>query len=296
MSDIVKKEPTSIDNFTGWEDGVEGDDRSQGAGIIQGTLIKFTNEATWVTRDGGKLSADLELVVVDLARVVQKWRDQMPVETIILEPHQLFPNVAEMNAKVPKEEWVKGQDGELYGGWQAQHIAYALDLETMDKYTYPTGTNGGRRAIRDLRDKLVWMRKLRGANVYPVVTLSDTFMPTQFGGRQRPHFVIKRWVRLGGEGSEVPALSPPTQAPVDQPTRQATAELPLQEVKEPTLKEELNDEIPFNDPTPDLGKAESPSVPPLPNPRRNLKNLPGPTSSPSKQRKGARGPKLAPPV
>jgi hypothetical protein len=45
MSDIIKKEPTSIDNFAGWEDGVEGDDRPQGAGIIQGNLVKFTNEA-----------------------------------------------------------------------------------------------------------------------------------------------------------------------------------------------------------------------------------------------------------
>ena len=38
------------------------------------------------------------------------------------------------------------------------------------------------------------MRRLRGQHVYPVVTLSNTFMNTKHGGRQRPHFVIKRWV------------------------------------------------------------------------------------------------------
>jgi hypothetical protein len=46
-NDIVKKDQTNIiDNFEGWEDGVEGDDRPEGAGLIQGTLIKFTNEFT----------------------------------------------------------------------------------------------------------------------------------------------------------------------------------------------------------------------------------------------------------
>ena len=79
MSEIVKKDPTGIDNFTGWEDGVEGDDRPQSAGIIQGGLVKFTNEATWVTRDGDELPADLEFVAVDVARIVQRWQDQEPL-------------------------------------------------------------------------------------------------------------------------------------------------------------------------------------------------------------------------
>ena len=276
MSDIIKKDPTSIDNFAGWEDGVEGDDRPQGAGIIQGNLIKFTNEAMWVTRDGDELSADLELVAVDVGRVVQKWSDGQPVETIILEPHQKFPDVEEMNEKVPKKEWVEGPDGNMRGPWQAQHILYLLDPKTMDKFTFPTGTVGGRIGIRELVDKTTWMRRLRGPNVYAVVLLSDTFMNTKWGGRQRPHFKIVRWVRLGGEGGEsVEALPPPTDKPAGQTTT-AQPELPLATVKEPTLKEELNDEIPFNDPTPDLGKAESPklSAPPLPTPRRNLKKHP----------------------
>jgi hypothetical protein len=272
-NDITKKDdPTSIDNFAGWTDDVEGYDQPQNAGIIQGNLIKFTNEATWVLRDGNELPANLEFIAVDVNRIVQKWRDQQPVETIILEPHQKFPDIEEMNAKVPRKEWIEGPDGKPRGPYQAQHVVYLLDPTTMDKYTFPTGTTGGRIAVRDLRDKIVWRRRLQGPTVYPVIMLSDTFFPTRFGGRQRPHFVIKRFVRLGGEGGEVQALTPPAQAPVDQPVQ---AELPLQEVKEPSLKEEMNDEIPpFDDPVPDLGKAESPKAPPtppLPTPRRNLK-------------------------
>ena len=34
MSNIVKKDPTSVDNFAGWEDDVEGDDRPESAGRL----------------------------------------------------------------------------------------------------------------------------------------------------------------------------------------------------------------------------------------------------------------------
>jgi hypothetical protein len=266
MSDIIKKDPTSIDNFAGWEDGVEGDDRPEGAGIIQGTLIKFTNEGKWVTRDGEELPTDLDLVAANVNRVVQKWSEGQPVETIILEPHQKFPDIEEMNEKVPKKEWVEGPDGNMRGPWQAQHILYLLDPKTMDKYTFPTGTTGGRIAIRELVDKTTWMRRLRGPNVYAVVLLSDTFMNTKWGGRQRPHFKIVRWVSLGGEGGQVEALPPPTPPPQQAP---AQSELPLNGVKEPSLAEEMDDEIPDFE----SEKAESPKVsaPPLPTPRRNLK-------------------------
>src|SRR6516165_1466783 len=170
MNDIVKKDPTSIDGFAGWNDGVEGDDRPEGgAGVIQGVLIKFTNEGKWVTRDGDELPADLELAAIEVLRVVQKWTPdgQPDGPPVILEPDQKFPDIEEMNDKAPREEWGEGPDGKPRGPYQGQHVLYLLDLKTMDKYTYPTGTGGGRIAIRELRDKLVWMRRWRGSNVYP---------------------------------------------------------------------------------------------------------------------------------
>jgi len=284
MSNIVKKDLASIDNFAGWEDGIEGDDQPQGAGIIQGSLVKFSNEAMWVTRDGDELSADLELVAVDVGRVVQKWQDQQPVDTIILQPHQKFPDVEEMNEETPREEWGEGPDGKMRGPWQPQHVLYLLDLKTMDKYTYPTGTDGGRIAIRELRDKLVWMRRWRGSNVYPTIKFAKIWMNTRFGGRYRPHFQIDpaRWVRLGGEGGEVGALpTSPTPLPPmtskEQPAQQTTAQSELPLVQEPSFAEEMNDEIP------DFGNenAESPkaAAPPLPNPRRNLKKPPAQTGA-----------------
>ena len=235
-TDIVKHEPTNlVDNFEGWEDGVEGDDRPQGAGIIQGTLIKFTNEYTWVTRDGEELPENLELCPVDVLRVVQKWQDQQPIETIILEPHQKFPDIKKMNEEAPKEEWVEGPDDKMHGPYQAQH------------------------------------------------------------GRQRPHFKIlpNRWVRLGGEGDQIePAsgltpLPPPTTATPDKPIEPATvqSELPLETVKEPSLKEELNDDLPDDLRDPNEKAQSQKASPPRSTARRELKKAPAKAiRSPSRKR------------
>jgi hypothetical protein len=234
------------DGFEGYEDRVEGDDQPHGGGIIKGTAIRFTNEGSWTDRDEEELPDGLELVVVDVARVVQKWIDRLPVETRILEPGERFPDIEELNQNAPSSECSDGPDGKRRGPWQAQDVLYLLNLATMDRFTLPTGTVGGQIAVREVVDKIKWMRKLRGAHVYPIVRLSDTFMPTRFGGRQRPHFEIKRWVSFRPDEQ---ALSAPPRLSnsASQPTAQSAPEQ-LRTVAPPTLTEEMNDEIPsFNE-------------------------------------------------
>jgi hypothetical protein len=253
MSDQLTKPISTVDGFEGFEERHEGDERP--LGVIQGTVVKFTNEAAWLTRDEEELPSDRELIALNIGRVVQKWIDQLPVETRILEPGEKFPDIEELNEKAPRSEWTEGPDGKPRGPWQAQYIVYLLDPKTMERYSFPTGTVGGSIAIRELREKVLWMRRLRGQNVYAVVTLSDKFMKTRFGGRQRPHFVIVRWIMLGAE--EKAALPAPAQ----------------EEVKEPTLAEELNDEIPDfgaqapmaeapKTPEPETAAPETPATPP----------------------------------
>jgi hypothetical protein len=149
MSEIAKTTPL-IDGFEGYEERFEGNEQQQtGAGrVIQGSLIKFTNEATWELRDGEEVPAGLELIAVDIGRIVQKWKDQMPIETIVLEPGQKFPDIEALNEKTPHSEWTKGPDGQARAPWQAQHIVYLLNPETMDRYSFPTGTVGGAIAVR----------------------------------------------------------------------------------------------------------------------------------------------------
>jgi hypothetical protein len=206
-NEVAKKAVAEVDGFDGYEDGTEGG-RERGGQVIQGQRIKFTNEATWEKDDGQEIDEDREFIAVDIARVVQKWRDQMPVETIILAPHQKFPDVGKMNEAVPREQWVEGPDGNPRGPWQAQHIVCLLDPKNMDRFSYPTGTIGGAIATRDLTDKVKWMRRFRGENVFAVVSLRDVFMPTRFGGRQRPHLEVKRWVRFGDGGEPLAVTGP----------------------------------------------------------------------------------------
>ena len=63
------------------------------------------------------------------------------------------------------------------------------------------------------------MRKYKGARVHAVVTLSDTFMSTRYGGRQRPHFNYVRWIKIG-ESEEMAALPGPE--PVKPPDAKET--------------------------------------------------------------------------
>jgi hypothetical protein len=211
----------------GFGDHPEGDERP---GVIQGTIVKFTNEAEWVTRDEEKLPADRELIATDIIRVVQKWLGGMPVETRVLGPGENFPDLETLNEAAPKSEWAEGPDGKKRGPWQSQYIVHLLDPKTMDRFSYATGTVGGGIAVRDLRDKVQqWMRRMRGQNVFAVVTLSDKVMKTKFGSRQRPHFVCVRWIELGG--SDATALPAPE------------AGSSGAEVEAPSLAEEMNDSL-----------------------------------------------------
>jgi hypothetical protein len=137
-----------------------------------------------------------------------------------------------MNDALPKSEWNKGPNDKPQGPWQNEYVVYLLNLKTMDRFSYPTSTTGGGIAVRDLRDKTMWVRKVRRAHLYPVVTLSDVFMKTRFGGRQRPHFEIKSWIDLGG-GDEK-ALPAPSTAPTSGPALvEHLVEKELGEAKKP---------------------------------------------------------------
>ena len=229
MGDSTQNQQLSVmptGDFDNLGDHREGEQR-----VIQGTIVKFTNEAEWMTRDDEKLSAAQELIATGIIRVLQKWIHKMPVETRILKPGENV-DLEALNEAAPKDEWGE-RDGKPCGPWQCEYLVYLLDPRTMDRYTYATDTVGGGIAVRDLRDKVQWMRRLRGQNIYPVVTLDDKFMKTRHGGRQRPHLVVVRWIALGGDNAN--ALP----APVAGAGNGAAA---LPEIKSPSLAEDLGEE------------------------------------------------------
>src|SRR5262249_18587079 len=145
----------------------------------------------------------MQLVVYDRKRTVVKWgedpvtRKGRVIQQRELAPGEKFPNLEVLNNNTPRKEWRPDFNGNLVGPCDAQNIIYFYDLNTIDKYSWPSSITvvGSVRCVQELRDKVTFMRKWRGAHLLPIVTLSDTFMPTRKGGRQRPQLVIdpKLW-------------------------------------------------------------------------------------------------------
>jgi hypothetical protein len=262
MNDEKKNGLPAADGF----DDFDGDDQ-QFARVIQGEKWQFTNEGTWVNGDGKEIPPHREVVVVNTARVLQKWIDQAPVHgtTRFLAPGERTPDVDQLNEECPRSEWTEDFSGKPQGPWQLQNVVYMVELQTMQKFTFPTRTVGGGICVGELKDAVRMMRQFRGPGIYPVVSPAAKHMNTRFGGRQRPHLEIKRWISFGPDGTAaLPSASPPSlQGPAlasqQGPDRKAAADqrgktqdksgvVPrgVHVVEKPTLHEELNDAIPEN--------------------------------------------------
>ena len=165
------------DGFDSFNDAIESDNAEQAsssaASIIRGNQLKYGDAKTpfkWLDKSTGKpFSLERVLVAIDLRSVVQKWppeNDNSPPATRILAPDEKFPDVDKLNAETPETEWRMGPDGKPKGPYETAFVLYLLDAETMERFTYVASTIGGKRAVRELRDRVDWMRKFRGANVY----------------------------------------------------------------------------------------------------------------------------------
>jgi hypothetical protein len=215
--------------------------------LIQGILIKCV-DGRWHDRD--KLAVPSKLLALATTTIIQCWREQMPVDTIFKHPGQPLPNVDELNAKIPENEWEAGFDGKPKPPWQRQEICYLLDEGDAQKYTFASGTVGARIAVDELRDRVKWMRAIRGASVVPLVELANRPMRTQYGGsRLRPHFKITAWREFGvGLTSEqIEHIKPAgTAEQLDQFSQEKPDETRgTKTINPPTTAEELNDGIPF---------------------------------------------------
>jgi hypothetical protein len=212
---------TNMPVLTG--DGFDDSADETNDSIIKGTKLKFTLEYKWVAGDV-EISPERELLAVGFLKIEQKWipGQDPPAETRILAPNEEFRNIPALNKKAPREEWQE-RFGEPRGPWQAAQVVYLLDRTTMEIFTYiaPTpmfkgdksGNFGGTRAIRELRESTKLARRVHGAPVYAVVTLTDTPMKTSFGGRQRPHFQIVRFDPIGDPPRRLEKPSAPKQPP-----------------------------------------------------------------------------------
>jgi hypothetical protein len=233
----------------------------------------------WTDAQGVELDPQLCLVVVEMKRVVNKWPviQGAPLETLEVAPGQPWPNTKKLNEACPQSEWRTDFNGNPKGPFEAQRLLYLLDPGTLDQFTYATNTVGGTRALTELANKIEWAQAHRGSGIRPLVHLSATWMPTRFGGRMRPHFIVlPDWILPDGSkgalvhkptpqitgpagaaaaipsaaakldavaGNAPPATARPAKPAT--PSQKVLAKAGLQTVREPSLSEEMKDSIPF---------------------------------------------------
>jgi hypothetical protein len=219
MDQAVAKEPaaTTVAPVKIISDGFDSViDANGNRSLVKGIKLKFTNNAEWINDSGEVIGPDREFLAVELAKVTQKWIDNLPAETRVVAPGDFFPDVEKLNAEASQEEW-RDAFGKRVGPWQNSILLYLFDPKTLEGFTWPTSTAGGFRAIDELLNRVNRARKLQGDNIFPLVTLADAHMNTQFGGRQRPSFKVARFIALGGgQGRSLLAAEPKPEAMNDE--------------------------------------------------------------------------------
>jgi hypothetical protein len=200
--------------------------------VIQGVMIKFI-DGRWFDRDGIELPAGTKMLALGTAEVLQLFLDGKWVKDIKEQP---FPDLDELNAAIPHEQWSEGKNGPR-PPWSHQYIAYLLNETDGALYTSINNTVGQEIAVRRLTEKVRWMRRLRGANIRPIVALDHRAMPTKRGPKLRPEFTIVDWRDLGGGGSNNKVESKPVQ--------QLTDDKIGKPVKPVSSEEEMDDSIQF---------------------------------------------------
>jgi hypothetical protein len=191
-------------------DGLDGFEEEDGrASLIKGIKIKFTKEAQWIMGEDDVIESDREFIVAQIIKGVQKWVDDRPVETIMLDATAKFPDIEKLNAEASPDEWRLKFDKNV-GPWEATYIVYMVCADTWQIFTYPApaATVGASQAVRDLREATRMARRIKGPGLYPKVRLADVFMNTKFGGRQRPCFDIVGYEALGAEQAVLTADQP----------------------------------------------------------------------------------------
>lgn len=233
----VSQNTTNQNTLTTLHDGfdvVAGDDSR----LIRGEILKCT-DGHWSTKSGDPVATGTRMLVLGVADFLQRWCEQKVIETIVREPGKLLPELEELNAQIPKEQWEAGLDGQPRAPWVHAYCVYLLDRNSAGLFTYINSTIGARIAYGNLKDKVVWKRQLHGgASVLPVVALDTKPMKTNFGMKIRPEFTICEWCILG-DALGNPKVKLIEADPNEEPPKG------LKKVKPPSTGEELDDDIPY---------------------------------------------------
>jgi hypothetical protein len=200
---------------------------------IVGTPLRCV-DGFWSDGTGAPMPADTTLLALATTKVLQRWQDQRVINTVQAEPGNSLEKLRdELNAQIPEAEWEIGIGDKPRPPWVVSHIVYLLDPRTAEKFTFANSTIGAMRAVGDLKDKVAWMRALRGRKVVAEVRPASKPMPTQYGVKQRPHFEVIHWHELGGN---LEATPPQIEGGAPQPGLKIAAPVSSEEMLNDRLK------------------------------------------------------------
>jgi hypothetical protein len=233
MTNEADNLPVVVDD--GFEDS-GGTDR-----LIQGTILRCV-DGRWSTRDGD-IPTGKRLIALATTEALQCWREGTVIDEIIKVPGESLPDIDELNAKFPKETWEQ-RHNEPRAPWVHSYVAYLLDPADASLFTFINSTNGAEVAVNRLKERVRWMRQLRGARVSPVVALGGRLVSKKFG-KLGPDFKILEWRDLGGGNLQAPPTAPQQ---IEHQDSGKQAKDPVKQagrpVKEPDLAEILDDDLP----------------------------------------------------
>jgi hypothetical protein len=190
----------------------------------KGVNLKFT--PPWQRRDGGTLSLDDPMLVMGTARFSRNWGP--PIETIVHRSGVTPPDLAELNAAIPRSAW-PSFGGQQVEPWRKYYLVFLLRITDATLFHYYSAAISARLMIRSIEERVELMQMLRGASVLPLVKLADRPFTTQFGERRAPELGVIGWRQLGAGAPQI----------ADQSAGGLQAVEPLQ------LAELLQDEVPY---------------------------------------------------
>jgi hypothetical protein len=176
MSDN-EREPKN-ENLPVRDDGFGGSDIDNDR-LLQGQRA-ICIDGEWSKPDGTKIPADKRYLVLATAEGIQFWQDGQLVKEWIKKPNAPLPDLDELNAAIPQDQWEDGINGPR-PPYSHQFAVYLLDQVDGSIWTHINSTNGAAIATRELRSKVRWKRGLLGGRpVLPIVTLGKRLVSAQY--------------------------------------------------------------------------------------------------------------------
>jgi hypothetical protein len=212
--------------------------------LIQGTRA-ICIDGKWSTPDGVPIPTDKKFIGLSTAEAVQHWQDGTLIEQIVKKPGgPPLPNVKELNSQIPEKDWDDGINGKP-PPWVHQRAVYFLDPVDGSIFTACNSTDGMNIAVNRLKDRVRWMRALRGSKVSPILTLGARLVSRRYQ-KYGPDFVVVEWrdLDLG-----LPEQTAPRQLEDRTEKEQINDRVESigRPVDEPSMAEILDDKIPEDD-------------------------------------------------